>query len=76
MKTETIYEFGDKIYYKSIQTGHCTPCLFLRYDYDGKGVIIFEKAKWTARVNPKLLTANHVASKWDKIVGKWENPDD
>ena len=51
-----VYEFGDKIYYKSPKVdGLYTPCIFLRYDECGCAVIIFKNAEWTARVNPKLL---------------------
>ena len=53
---KTVYEFGDKLYYKSaIKDDYFTPCVFVRYDDNGRCVVIFEHAEWCARVNPTLL---------------------
>lgn len=53
---KTVYEFGDKLYYQSrIKDDYFTPCVFVRYDDNGKCVVIFEHAEWCARVNPTLL---------------------
>ena len=61
----TIYEFGDKLYYQSsMKDDLFTPCLFIRYDNDGKCVIIFENAEWCARVNPTRLHVENGGRKY------------
>ena len=55
MEYQKDYKFGDMLLYVSPMIENLeTPCVFIRDD-NGKAVIMFRNAEWSARVNYRFL---------------------